>query len=596
MQFSVSDVKVDDYFPKLKYSNLLKTLLFQRGLKAEEIEEFLRCEELELEDSSKIFGITKAAKIINEAIEQKKKIIIHGDFDVDGVCSVTILFDYLYFERKADVLPIIPNRADEGYGLSEKTIEKALEAGGDLIITVDCGIKDYDLVEKYKKKIDFIITDHHQFREDENGQILLPKAKAVVHSAHPKSKFSTMISGAATAWQLVREIESLQSSVYSLQSKENVVIPAEAGIQEQDEVDSRSSLDSPLQGNDKVNDYLDLVALSTICDIIPLTKENRKLVQKGIKQIAKTERLGLKKLAEITAIDLSKIETYHFGFVLGPRLNAPGRILNDAMDSVRLLLTKKHDQAIDLAAKLHDLNSKRQDITKKYLEEAEQQINQDKKAIVILGKEWPEGILGLVAGKLAEKYYKPTFVASKNAEGEITGSSRSPLPEFYLVKGLEHAKNHLTRFGGHKSAAGFASEEKLFSGFEEKILEFIEKEVKEEDFVKKFLIDLAIEEFDLINFEVIEELKLLEPHGFGNTKPIFLFPKVRIASKKFFGKDQNHLLLEFQKNGKSLTGKQFNFPQDLKCELDQEVDIAGCLGVNEWNGRKSIEIDIKFIK
>ncbi len=572
MFLNIPNLKIDDYYPELNFGKLLKTLLYKRGLRMDEIQDFLYSQNLDLVDSSKIYGMEKAVRVIEERIKKGGKIIIHGDFDVDGVCATTILFDYLYYKRGADVFPIIPNRIDEGYGLSEKTIQKAIDLGGKLIITVDCGIKDTELVEKYKKQIDFIITDHHQFKTDVNGKILLPKAKAVVHSAHPKSKYPTMISGGATAWQLVRELDKNRTVIL------------------------RQTQDDNLQSKIDVNEYLDLVAISTVCDIIPLTSENRKLVQKGLKAFAITNRPGLKKLIEVTSIDLNKIDTYHFGFVIGPRLNAPGRVLGDAMDSVRLLVTKKTEQASELALKLHNLNLRRQEITKEYLELAEKQVDSKKKAIVIIGEGWPEGILGLIAGKLAEKHFKPTFIASIGEKDNITGSSRSPLDNFILVDALEAAKEHLIRFGGHKQAAGFASNKAIFTGFDVKVLKYINSITEDNDFIKKINIDLKIEDFSYLDIDDIGELRLLEPYGNSNQKPIFLFPNVRICNTKLFGKEANHIMIEFEKDGKILTGKIFNFDPNMKPDLDSIKDIVGCIGINEWNGRKSIEVEIKHIQ
>jgi single-stranded-DNA-specific exonuclease len=556
---------VSDYFPDLHYSNLLKSILYARGFDKKKTLEFLE-EKFVLEDSSGIFGIKKAAKYILVAIEAKKKIVIHGDFDVDGVCASAIAFDYLYFKLGADIIPIIPNRADEGYGLSEKTIQKAIDFGAELILTVDCGIKDIELVDKYKAQIDFIITDHHQFSTDQKGNILLPKAKAVVHSAHPKSKFPCMISGAATAWQLMREIEKLRAS-YATVAKTNI----------------------------DMDEYLDLVALSTVCDVIPLISENRRLVQSGLKHFAKTKRLGLIELAKIASVNLEKINSHHFGFVFGPRLNAPGRVTNDAMDSLRLLVTKKSQQSKELAQKLNELNLKRQEITEKYLEIAEKQIELNKKSIVIIGEEWPEGILGLIAGRLAEQYYKPTFVASIGENEQITGSSRSPLEDLYLIDVLMSAKSCLTRFGGHKSAAGFASETKIFTDFPFIVEDYISKNTKPEHFIRKINYDLIIEDLKQITIDEIEELSLLEPFGEGNRKPSFMLKQAKIINRRFFGKDQNHLMLELLLKNQIIKAKYFNFNPDLNLELNQIYDFIGSIEINEWNGSKEIELNINSV-
>lgn len=558
----VRNPEIKDYFPNLRLSNFTKTILFNLGMNEKQATEFINVQNNEFEEPLRIYGIEKAAKVINKYIKENKKIIIHGDFDVDGVCASTILWDYLYFVRHADTFPIIPNRADEGYGLSEKTIRKAIDMGGDVIITVDCGIKDAEIVDRFKKEIDFVITDHHQFLTDEQGNIVLPKAKAVVHSAHPKSKFSGMISGAATAWQLVRAIELLREDKDCIQQAE-------------------------------VEDYIDLVAISTVCDIIPLTAENRKFVLKGIEKIKEKKRTGLLELMNISQIDTENIQSYHLGFVLGPRLNAPGRVLNDAMHSMRLLSTRNTTQAKELAHKLNSLNLERQELTKLYLEKSEKQIDLSKKAIIVIGENWPEGILGLIAGKLAEKHFRPVLVASIDESDNITGSSRSPIDTLYLNKALEYAKDHLTRFGGHKMAAGFASHKDIFEGFENRILEFIEQNTKNEDFERKLMADLEIKDFNEITFEIIEELQLLEPFGLGNPKPIFLIQSAEIQNINTFGKDGNHICINIFHSQNNINAKAFNKAEQFNhLQIGQTINILGHLSINKWNNQKNIEIDI----
>lgn len=569
MRIDVKRNELKIHYPNLKYGKLLQTFLKNLELSEEEAVKFIESEKSQLEDPFKIFGMEKAVEVIENAIEDKKKIAIHGDFDVDGVCATAIIWDYLYYERKIECLPVIPHRVDEGYGLSEKTLKRALDFGADLIITVDCGVKDAVLVEKYKDRLDFVITDHHQFTTDDKGEIILPDAKSVVHSIHPDSKFPTMISGAATAWQLVRALEMNRFK---------------------DKSELRDSM------SDLTQKYLDLVAISTVCDIIPLTIENRKLIQKGLKQIAKNERLGLDELFKITALKPSEVSCYHCGFVIGPRLNAPGRVQNDAIDALRLLATRNNQQAIELSQKLQNLNTKRQELTSTYIAIAEKQIDLNKKAIVILGEEWPEGILGLIAGKLAEKHYRPVFVGSKDHSGKITGSSRSPLQSFYLNKALDYAKDSLTRYGGHKQAAGFASHIDIFTGFESKVLEFINANTSEEDFLPIVSVDLELKTLSGITVEDIEELNLLEPHGLGNQRPLFLLKDCKVVNYNKIGKEANHLKLQVNIDGKDLDGIGFNMAEKYnELFVGQAIDIIGHLGINEWNNKKKIQVEMKQI-
>lgn len=562
MNLRIKNNKIDTYFPKLKVGALLQTLLKNLNLNEKEADDFLRSHELELTDPFTIFGMKEAVEIVESAIKHKKKIAIHGDFDVDGTAASAILWDYLYYERGIEALPIIPHRVDEGYGLSVKTINKALQWGADMIITVDCGIKDAQIVSEFNDQIDFVITDHHQFATDENGNIILPPSKAVVHSAHPESLFPSMISGGATSWQLVKALEIHRT-----------------GNQDVKHISEK---------------YLDLVALTTICDIIPLSLENRKLVQRGLAKIMENKRPGLAELMKITNIDPQNINAYHFGFVLGPRLNAPGRVTNDATDSVRILSTRNINQAAELALKLNDLNTRRQSLTSQYLEIAERNLDPAKKAIVVLGNDWPEGILGLIAGKLAEKHYKPTFIASIGEGGQIIGSSRSPLESLYLHKALEYAQIHLSRFGGHKQAAGFASTEELFKGFEECIIEYVAMNTTDQDFVRNMDIDLELPSLNNISVDDIEELSLLEPHGLGNPKPVFLIRSCFIKNYSAIGKEGNHLKLNLLIDGKEIDAIGFNLVDKYRNIVTGSIyDIIGSLSINEWNNRKKIQIEIK---
>jgi single-stranded-DNA-specific exonuclease len=620
--------KIEEHYPGLKVGKLVQTVLKNLDLTREQAEEFLNSHNLEFEDPFKIFGTKEAVAVIEEAIKNKQKIVIHGDFDVDGVSATAILWDYLHYERGADCTPIIPHRVDEGYGLSEKTLQKAIESAKvltssdentppsapllkegkssedkkPLLITVDCGIKDVKFVEQYKDKIDFVITDHHQFATNEKDEIILPDAKAVVHSAHPKSKFPCMISGAATAWQVVRAMEMSRSNLNSVSESSDVNTPPSAPLLKEGNsltgiTNSQTGKLANWQTQDSITDkYIDLVALSTVCDIIPLGLENRKFIQKGLKKIGENQRIGLSELLKLTGINPREISAYHFGFVLGPRLNAPGRVLNDATDSLRLLATRNLNQAQLLATKLHELNVRRQELTTQYIQEASSQIDESKKAIVILGEGWPEGILGLVAGKLAEKYYKPTFVGSIGEGGHIVGSSRSPLENFYLNKALEHAKAHLERAGGHKQAAGFASNKEIFTGFEDVVLEYIAQNTNDDDFIRQTIVDIELEDLAEIALEDVEELSLLEPFGMGNNRPLFLIKNASIKNYNKIGKEGTHLKLNLNISGKEIEAIGFGIAEKYKdLFITQEVSIIGHLSINVWNNNKKMQLEIKEI-
>lgn len=562
MKIEILGSKIDDYYPEVKLSKLLKSVLNSRNYTFDQIKSIEIPLDEEFESYNKIYGITHAADFLIKFIKlnPEAKIIIHGDYDVDGVCATCILWDYLYSKLKLDVFPIIPNRAEEGYGLSDKTLSRAAELNADLIITVDCGIKDVEIIDKYRSSFKFLITDHHTFLTKPNGEIILPQNTPIVHSAHPESNFSSMISGAATAWQFVRALEA----------KLNIL------------------------KDNNAEEYIDLVGLSTICDIIPLTRENRKYVIKGLQKIKEGKRVGLNELIKISGLRFEDINAYHLGYVLGPKINAAGRVVHDAIDALRLLATKHLPKAEGLAIKLNELNVERQELTRKFLEKAEKQIRPDLKFIHIVGQNWPEGILGLIAGRLAEKYYKPVFVSSINDEGKITGSSRSQVQDFYLLKSLEAAANSLTNFGGHKQAAGYSSTIELIQSFDADIFNYIENNHQKEDFEKKIEVDLEIPILDMIELDEVKELDLLEPFGYGNKKPVFYFRNVKIIDLFRNGKSREHTKITLTHNTSSPV-EAMAFNCDFTPDPETSYDFIGNLEINEWKGNRKIQISIKVI-
>ncbi len=500
------DFPLGFYYSELNNpSRLLHTIFKNRSFKENEILEFLNIHNQDYVDPSLIYDIPKAAKIINKFIKERKKIAIHGDYDVDGISATAILWDYLYRHQKANVIPIIPNRLTDGYGMSDKTIQMAIDEGCELIITVDCGIKDVELVLKYKDKITFIITDHHNFRYDEDGNMLLPDALCIVHPGHPDGNYPNVISGAATIWNLVRYMSNDNSEI--------------------------------------VDYYFDLLTISTICDVLHLTGENRKIVKKNIDRLHQTNRIGLKRLIEYLSLD--KVTTYDIGFKIGPRINASGRVIGDPYLPLRLLLTTSSKKADYYINELNKLNSKRQELTEEIFNEADSTVDSAQKFILVYGQNWSEGIVGLIASRLSEKYNKPSFVYTITDEVKIVGSARSKSDIIYLTDVLFATKKHLTRFGGHKFAAGFASDIEKIKGWDSSLLNFFDQ-YDEEELIKKTAIDGVIDDFGIISLDDIKSIDLLEPFGMGNQKPIFVTNEVKIEGMQRFGKNQEYTSYVFR--------------------------------------------------
>lgn len=515
-----------------------------------------------------IYGMQKGVEHIAEAIKKGKKIFIHGDFDVDGITATSLLWNFLYKDLGANVTPFIPNRFTDGYGLSEENVKKIIADGGELIISVDCGIKDIELVGKYSDKIEFIITDHHTIRSSDEeipnskkvGKFLISsKAKAVIHPALSKKTFKE-ICGAFVAWKFCQAINEFLS----------------AGID--------------------CYKYLELVALGTICDVMPLIDENRVVVKFGIERMRKSQNIGLRALFEASLSDITQADPYSLGFVIGPRINASGR-LESAMDAVRLFTTESKAFAFQLAQKLNELNFKRQELTKKYLEEAESILKEypkDNKLYFLYGEEWPEGILGLIAGRLTEKYNKPVLVGSRK-DGVIKGSARS-IESFNIASALRKFSSNLLKHGGHAQAAGFSLNENNFSELKELLLQEAEENISIEDLKRKLRIDALINQSHT-TVDFVSKLKSLEPFGQGNPTPLLSFKNSTIRNLKVIGKDQSHL--KFNTSDVNIDFLLFRYKErfDLpSSDLSQAFDIAGNLDIDTWNGYSKVVFKVKDLK
>ena len=528
--------------------------------KIEDIEKFLEPKLENLPSFKKLYGATKAAKEIIQAIKENKKIVIHGDYDADGICATTILWEFLYRElpkiidKKVDVLPFIPNRTDQGYGLTHSSIEECLDMGADMIITVDCGVRDGEIINEYieKKNIKFVITDHHQVPENISKNLKY----TLVHQKYPKHDYADVeICGAFVAFLLVEAIK--------------------------DQLNIEEKITEQTKG-------LDLVALATVTDIMELKSVNRIVVKYGLQQIKERKRLGLKTLIEKAEVDINQIDTYHLGFVIGPRINATGRI-DSAIDAVKLLVSKSTVTCNKLASKLDYLNYERQKITGLALSEAKEMVNPEEKVITVLGNNWHEGIVGLVAGKLNEEFSRPTLVATQN-NGEIRGSARS-IKGFNITSAIEKCQKYLERFGGHEQAAGFTVKDNSWEQFVSMLKDIADKEITEEMLIPELKIDLHISTND-ISYQFINLLKELEPFGYGNRKPIIGFKELVVISKQIMGKAQNHMKLICKGDGiDPITVLLFRCDEDVdNLKEDEKIDIVGNININSWNGREELQV------
>lgn len=554
----LSDENLSSFHP------VLRQLFFNRNIKTEsEANLYMDSSNNMFHDPFLIFDMDNAIDTILEARKQDKQVFIYGDYDVDGVVATSILWDFLYRKLKMKVLPYIPSRFDEGYGLGEKGMDQIIAKGGSLVITVDCGIKDIELVAKYKQKgLDFIITDHHTLQVNENGEpIVSPQANAVIHPRHPNSKYPFKeICGAAVSWKLI-------CAIYQrLKDELNQFDPEE---------------------------YIDLVALATITDIMPLVDENRIIVSKGIERIKNTKNIGLRNLLISVGVDFEKIDTYHFGFVIGPRLNAAGR-MEHALDAVRLLTTTNHESASEYSEKLNLLNIERQNVTKEILDTAIEMIEKEgnsKKINFVFGEEWPEGVVGLVAGKLQEKYNKPILVASINGD-EAVGSARS-IANFNVTQAIGEFKDLLNRYGGHAQAAGFSINKKNLELFKKNLEEFADQKISEDDLIKVITIDMEISLSD-VKTEIVREINRMKPFGYMNRTPNFVIRNCIIKKKNSLGKSMDHvkLLISDRSGGEKEVIGFGKYKEFEHIQIGESIDIVGQLDNNEWNGFTKTQIKL----
>lgn len=543
--------------------DIVKYLLEKRGIF--DIENFLHPSLESLPSFNKLYNSKSAAKEIVKAIKKDKKILIHGDFDADGISSVTILWEFLfkevgtYLSKKVCVIPYIPSRVDQGYGLTESSLDDMVSMDADMVITVDCGVRDKELIRRYRdeKGIHFVITDHHQPPED----ILNDLDYTLVHPMYPKHEYPEVnICGSFVVFLLIQAIKS--------------------------ELGMESTISADTNG-------LDLVALATVTDLMPLRGINRVIVSFGIEQIRAGVRLGMNELINIAGITRTEVDSYHLGYILGPRINAAGRI-GSPLDAVKLLVSKKENVCKKIANILNETNYERQHLTQSGIDQAEQLIGDvyEKKLLFVVGDDWHEGIVGLIAGKLNEKYHRPVLVGTRGNDG-VRGSARS-IDGFDITKALVQCSKYLSRYGGHEQAAGFTIMKGKEQKFGECIHKIAEKEITNEMLVRDLEVDILLESKE-ISISLINELDMLKPYGNGNRKPLIGMFDLIVVKKQVMGKLNNHMKLMCKGTDIDLiTLVLFNCDEDIdEIQVDAVIDVVGSMGINSFNGREEIQFLVK---
>ena len=552
---------------KYQISPIIARLMRNRDVIGDEaIDFYLNGTVEDLYDGLLMKDMDRAVDILKEKIEEGKKIRVIGDYDIDGVNATYILQQGLA-GLGADVDTDIPDRIKDGYGLNQMLIDRALEDDVDTIVTCDNGIAAMSEIAYGKENgMTIVVTDHHEVPYlEENGKkkYLLPPADAVVdpHRADCEYPFKGLC-GAAVAYKLVE------------------VLYRVSGKSEQ-EVEH-------LQDN-----LMENVAIATIGDVMDLVGENRVFVKKGLELLKTTKNEGLHALMQCTGVDTANLNTYHIGFVLGPCINSGGR-LDTAKRALELLNASNRREAVTLAADLKELNDSRKEMTEEGVEEAVRQIEssswKDDQVLVVYLPKCHESIAGIIAGRIKERYYRPTFVLTRGETG-VKGSGRS-IEAYDMFAEMSRCRELFTKFGGHKLAAGLSLEEENVEVFRKRINELAD--LTEDDLQMKVSIDMRLP-FPYINEELIHELKILEPFGKGNGKPLFAESKLRVIQPRIFGKNRNVLKCRLEdQQGNQMEAVYFGEVEDClqQMEKKQIMSFTYYPSINEYMGRRTIQLTI----
>lgn len=528
-----------------------------------EIRSYLYGTLAEIPSPWKMKDMERAVQILQKKITQKKKIRIIGDYDIDGVTATCILLKGLK-RLNANVDTYIPDRVKDGYGMHEQLIDKALEDGIDTILTCDNGIAAAAEIEYAKKEgLTVIVTDHHDipFRDTEDGRIwIIPKADAVVNPKQNDCLYSNKnICGAVVAWKLIWALYE------------------------------RLGIDS-----DEIWDFLELAAIATVGDVMDLQGENRIIVKEGLKKLSSTSFEGLKALICVNNLEGAEITAYHVGFVIGPCINASGR-LDTAARSLELLLADNMEDAMKLADDLYDLNQSRKAMTEQGKEQAIQSIEENNlgkdRVLVVYLPDCHESLAGIIAGRIREAYNKPVFVLTKGADG-VKGSGRS-IEAYSMYEELVKCSDLLTQFGGHPMAAGLSMEEKNVELFRRRLNDNCT--LTEQDLIPQIMIDVPMP-ISYLSKKLTEQLKVLEPFGKGNSKPLFAQKNLRAVGIRVLGRNRNVAkMLLIDENGIKMDAVYFGEAQEFVdfVQAHDTISVTYYPEINVFQGRENLQVVIK---
>ena len=569
------DARSEQLAKSLKVSPLLAQVLINRRITdAQTGSVFLRPKLTQLIEPDKMPGIEPAVQRLKQAVKNREKITVYGDYDVDGITGVAILWQALKL-LGADVDYYIPHRIDEGYGLNAEAVQTLAKSGTKLLVTVDCGVTAYRSAELARQLgLDLIITDHHQL--DTQPDRGLPRAVAIVHPVLEKSYPNQDSAGAMVAFKLAWAMANAFNSGQKLEPRlREFMLNATS-----------------------------LAAMGTIADIVDLRGENRVLTSFGLKALPQCRLSGIQALIESAGLTGHQLDSFHIGFRLAPMLNAAGR-MGHARLAVELLTSEKPIRSMQIAEYLKEQNSQRQQYERKIFKQACEMIvernlhHPDRKSIVLANENWHTGVIGIVASRIVDKFYRPTIMINAGAaeNGVAQGSGRS-IHGFCLLSAIKACSQHLISFGGHKMAAGVTIETEKIDRFAAEFEAYAKQNLNESDVTAKLYID-AVAPLSEFRTEMVSELQMLGPFGEGNPKPVFATKGVRLASPpRRVGSGREHLQLAITDNTNAVRCIGFRFGKLEKKLLEHEFfNVAYQPQLNTYNGNTNVELvltDIQF--
>lgn len=537
---------------ELKVSPIVAKLLINRGLgDPHKARQFLAADMESLLSPWDLKGMREAVACVTKIMEEGGSIVVYGDYDVDGITATSVVYRFLK-RCGASVSYYIPERQSEGYGLNLEALEGLIAKGADLVITVDCGISSYDIVEAVRDRLALVITDHHE------APALIPRAVAVVDHKQPNCPYPDKnLAGVGVAYKLCQAI---------WQERTGEVYQAD----------------------------LDIVALGTVADVVPLVGENRILVKAGLSKMQLQPNRGMEALIDVAGLKDRKITAGHIGYTLAPRLNAAGRVAH-ATRAVELLTTPSQEEAYEIAEGLQETNLERQALERDIHEMARQDVlkqGPDADYVVVVGgQDWHPGVIGIVASRLVEEFYKPTLVISIK-DGIGKGSCRA-IDNCNIYEALQSAEDLLIQFGGHQAAAGFSIKEDKIPALRERLAQYCKEHLAETDYLPIVDIDSQVA-IDDIDVPLIEEIETLEPYGMANPTPVLALEEATISDLFLMGQQKKHAKVLLEREDSTIDAIAWNRP-DLHASFfpGDRVKVAFTVQKNEWNGHVSPQLMIQ---